>query len=200
MKKSTLLIKSALFLLVSWLAAVVITTFFAMCYFKYGIIMCFVFGFCSVGATVCIYADFCYKAGGKMNTKSMRINNEVKTDKNFGAVIGAVPAAINYIYVILLYLSKFGVLKFDFFPYYKTLSIYFVPLTYIFAPNKIIYLDNGLTSTQNIPAQDLGPGMLILAAVLPLIFVLTCWCAYYVGYEHIDLKERILYGGKTEER
>ena len=194
MKKSTLMIKSAFMLIACWLASFVITMFFPMLYFKYGIIMCFLFGFCSLGASLAIYADFCWKTGGRMNTRSMQIQNTVETDQNFGAVIGAVPTVINYIYVVLLYLSKFGILKFDFFPYYKTLTFFFTPFTYIFAPSSIGYDANGSTYIVNIAAQDLNAGMLILAFILPLTFLFACWAAFYVGYNHIDLKERILYG------
>ena len=194
MKKSTLLIKSALLLIACWLASFVITTFFPMLYFKYGVLMCLLFGFCSLGASLAIYADFCWKAGGKMNTRSMQIQNTVDTDQNFGAIIGAVPTVINYLYVIPLFLSKFGVIKSDFFPLYKTLTFYFMPFTYIFAPNKIVYSADGAASTVNIAAQDLNAGMLILAVILPLTFLFACWAAFYVGYNHIDLKERILYG------
>lgn len=196
MSKSSLLLKSGLWLIPCWLASFVITTFFPMLYFRFGVIMCFVFGFCSLGAVLAIYADFCWKAGGKMNTKSMRINNEVTADQNFGLCIGAVPTTINYIFVILLYLSKFRVLKFDFFPVYKTLTLYFMPFTYIFAPNSIVYEADGGVSTVNIMAWDLNAGMLILAAIMPLSFLLCCWAAFYVGYNHIDLKEKILYGNK----
>ncbi len=198
MKKSSLLLKSGLYLIPCWLASLVITTFFAMLYFRFGMIMCFLFGFCSLGATLAIYADFCWKAGGKMNTKSMRLNNEVTADRNFGAFIGLVPAGINYIFVILLYLSKFGVIKFDFFPIYKTLTLYFMPFTYIFAPNSIVYEADGGVNTANVLAQDLNAGMLILAAIMPLTFILACWAAFRVGFDHIDLKERILYGGRRD--
>lgn len=194
MKKSKLLIKSAVTLIACWFASFVITTFFAMLYFKFGIIMCFLFGFCSLGASLAIYADFCWKAGGKMNTRSMQIQNTVDTDQNFGLVIGAVPTVINYLYVIPLYLSKFGVLKFDFFPIYKSLTLYFMPFTYIFAPNRLVYDADGSVDTANVLAQDLNAGMLILALVLPLTFLFACWAAFYVGYNHIDLKEKILYG------
>ena len=195
MKKSKLLIKSFVMLLAAWFVSFVITTFFAMLYFKYGIIMCFLFGFCSLGATLAIYADFCIKAGGKMNTRSARLESP-KNEQNFGLAIGAVPTVINYLFVIPLYLSKFGVLKFDFFPIYKTLTLYFMPFTYIFAPNTLVYDAEGAVSTANIPAWDLNAGMLILALVLPLTFLLACWASFYIGYNHIDLKEKILYGGR----
>lgn len=194
MKKSTLMIKSALMLIACWLASFVITTFFPTFYFKYGIVMCFLFGFCSLGASLAIYADFCWKAGGKMNTRSMQIQNTVEADQNFGAVIGAVPTVINYLFVIPLLLSKFGVIKYDFFPAYKTLTFYFMPLTYIFAPSSISYSADGSTSILNIAAQDLNAGMLIMALILPLTFLFACWAAFYVGYNHIDIKEKILYG------
>ena len=193
-----MLIKSLLFLIVCWLAGLFISMFFPMCYQRYGVIMCFLFGFCSLGAALCIYADFCYKAGGRINTRSLREQNTDPNDQHFGAIIGAIPAGINYIYVILLYLSKFGVLKFDFFPWYKTLTFYFMPFTYIFAPNKIIYDETGAVSSVSVPAAELNAGALILVTLLPALFVLVCWAAYYVGFNHIDLKEKILYGGDRQ--
>lgn len=198
-KKSTLLLKSLLFLFVSWLAGFFIIVFFPMCYYRFGAIMCLVFGFCSAGAAMCIYGDFCYKAGAKMNTKSARMMNDVKTDRNFGAIIGLVPTVINYIYVLILWLSKLGAMKLDFFPWYKTLTFYFMPLSYIVAPN-IKYVDeNGSAALRSVPASDLTIGAMIIFTLLPILFELTCWAAYYVGYEHINLKDKILYGGRTKE-
>ncbi len=198
MKKSSLMLKSLLYLLLSWLTGVVIAFFFPMTYQMYGAAMCFVFGFCSVGAAVCLYADLCYKAGGKMSSRHLK-EPAGPNEKHFGAAIGAVPTAINYIYVIILYLSKFGVIKYDFFPVYKTLTFYFMPLTYLFAPSHLEYNDAGSSYTVNVAAQDLSAGAMILVTVLPLIFIITCWAAYYIGYEHIDLKEKILYGGKSSK-
>lgn len=197
--KALLLVKAGLWLIPCWLASFVIVTFFATLYFKYGTVMCFLFGFCSLGATLCIYADVCHKTGGRMNTKSMKIMGENNNDQHFGALMGAVPTGINYIFVIILYLSKFGIIKADMFGVYKTLTLYFMPFTYIFAPNTLVYLDNGLVDTKNIPACNLGPGMLILALIMPLCFLVTCWAAFYIGYNHIDMKELILYGGKREK-
>lgn len=197
MKKTSLIIKSALNLILCWLAALFIIAFFGMCYQRYGVSMCFIFGFCSLGAAICIYADFCYKAGGKANTRSNR--DSVKPhDKHFGAIIGIVPTVINYIYVFILYLSKFGVMKYDFFPMYKFLTFYFMPFTYIFAPSWLEYDETGRTFTANVPAAELSIGAMILVTLLPLVFLFTCWAAYYIGYEHIDLKERILYGNKNK--
>lgn len=166
-----------------------------MCYQRFGIVMCFVFGFCSVGAAVCIFADFASKAGAKMNTRSVKIANP-ENEENFGLWIGALPTAVNYIFVILLWLSKFGIIKSDFFPWYKTLTFYFMPLTYIVAPNTIIYDANGAVSSTSVPAPELSIAAMILFTLLPLIFLFTCWAAFYVGYNHIDLKEKILYGKK----
>lgn len=197
MKKSSLLIKSALYLILCWLAGLFIVFFFPLCYQRFGVIMCFVFGFCSMGAMICIYADFCYKAGGRANTRSNR--DSVKpNDKHFGAIIGIPPTAINYIYVILLYLSKFGVIKTDFFPIYRSLAYYFTPLTYIFAPSWLEYDEAGRSYTQTYAATELSAGAMILITLLPLVFIITCWAAYYVGHEHIDLKERLLYGNKNK--
>lgn len=198
LKKSSLLIKSAAYLLLSWLTGVVIAFFFPMCYQNFGPVMCFVFGFCSLGAAVCLYADLCYKAGGRMNTRS-RTEPVLPSDKHFGAVIGAVPTGINYLFVIILWLSKLGVIKTDFFPWYKTLTFYFMPFTYLFAPNTLVYDETGRSFSQSVPASELSAGAMILVTLLPLVFLLTCWAAYYIGFEHIDLKEKILYGGKRDK-
>lgn len=159
--------------------------------------MCYVFGICSIGAIVCIYGDFCYKAGGRANTKSARLANTVTTGCNFGAVIGLVPTVINYIYVILLWFSKLRVIKTDFFPWYKTLTFYFAPLIYLVAPNSFFYSDEGRIETLIPPASEISVGAMLLFTVLPLIFELTCWAAYYVGYNHISLKEKLLYGERS---
>lgn len=199
MKKSSLLIKSALFLILCWLAAFVVTYFFPMCYQMFGAVMCVVFGICSLGTALCIYADFCFKSGGKMNTRSNR-ESVGKNDKHFGALIGAVPAGINYIFVILLWLSKLGVLNFDFFPWYKTLTFYFMPFTYLFAPNSLVYNEEGVSMSVSVPATELSVVGMIIITLLPLTFLITCWAAYYIGHEHIDLKERILYGKNSTKR
>lgn len=194
MKKSKLLLKSALYIILCELVGLFISMFFPMCYQRFGIIMCFLFGICSLGAALCIYGDFCYKAGGKMNTRSNR-EKVLPKDKHFGAVIGAIPTAYNYILVFILYLSKFGVIKSDFFPLFKTLTFYFMPFTYIFAPSHLEYDESGRSFTVNVAAADLSAGALIIVTVLPLAFLLTCWAAYYIGHEHVDLKQKILYGG-----
>ena len=198
MKKTSLLIRSALSLILCWLAGLIIIAFFPLCYQRYGVIMCFIFGFCSLGAAMCIYADFCYKAGGQANTRSNR--DAVKpNDKHFGAIIGLVPTVINYVYTVPLYLSKFGIMKTDFFPIYKTLTFYFMPFTYIFAPNTLQYNEELERSVSvNVPAPELSAGAMILVTILPLFFLFICWISYYVGHEHIDLKEKVLYGNRNK--
>lgn len=197
--KPALIIKSILYLFVCWLTGFFINAFFPNSYLKYGVIMCFAFGFCSVGASLCIYADFCYKAGAKANTKSARIMNQIETDKNFGAVLGIAPTAINYLYVILLWLSKFNILGFDFYPIFKTLTLYFMPLSYLVAPNVPFLNENGGLESRSVPAWDLSMGAMILFTLLPILFEITCWAAYYLGYTHLSLKEIILYGRKSQE-
>lgn len=188
---SVVLIKSGLWLIACWAACFFINMFFLTCYLKYGAVMCYAFGFCSVGASVCIYADFTHKLGSRMR-RSDDSEEKIKKQQHFGAIVGLVPTAINYVYVILLYLSKLGAWKFDFYPYYKTLTTYFIPLSYIVAPNKSVYVD-GVVNSISATATELSWGAMILFTLLPLIFVITTWAAYYVGYNHIDLKEKIVY-------
>lgn len=191
MKKSTSLIKSALFLIVCWLASGFIILFFQTCYEKFGVIMCFAFGICSVGACVCIYGDFAWKLGKKMAVYDDR--NKLGDNSSFGLALGAVPTAINYIFVILLYLSKLGVLGFDFYPYYKTLTFYFVPWTYLAAPNTVEKINDVVMSVP-VPIEQLSWGAMAIATVLPLVFPVTCYLAFLIGYKHIDVKEKFLYG------
>ncbi len=191
MKKTWLLVKSGLLLLLCWLASLVIVMFFPMCYQKFGVVMCFVFGLCSIGASVCIYADSALKLGKKMRIYDER--HEQKDNSHFGLLLGLVPTAINYIFVFILYLSKFGVISYDFYPLYKTLTFYFMPLTYIAAPNSAVYVD-GTVQSVPVPATELSAAALIIITVLPLVFLITNYVAFIVGYRQIDVKSKILYG------
>ncbi len=188
--KPWLFVKSALLLLLCWLASFVIVMFFPMCYQKFGIVMCFIFGICSVGASVCIYGDSMLKLG-----KNMRISDERSGADNskFGLLMGLVPTVINYIFVIILYLSKFGVIAYDFYPLYKTLTFYFMPLTYIVAPNEAVVVD-GVVQSVNVPATELSIGAMMLVTILPIIFLITCHVAYTIAYKRVDVKSKILYG------
>lgn len=191
MKKSMLLLKSGLYLFACWLASFVIVMFFPASYQKFGSLMCFVFGICSVGACVCIYGDFAWKLGGKMRLADERAGT---TDNhNFGLYLGLVPTIINYIYVFILYLSKFGVIKYDFYPLYKTLTFYFMPWTYLFAPNTLQNI-NGVMTSVNAKAWEISALGMIIITLLPLIFLGSAYVAFKIGYNHIDVKEKILYG------
>lgn len=191
MKKSTALVKSGLWLLVCWLASFFILMFFQTCYIKFGVIMCFAFGICSVGAIVCIFGDFSWKLGKKMSIYDER--NSGKDNSRFGLAVGAVPTVLNYIFAIPVFLSKFGAISLDFYPYYKTLAIYFVPWTYLTAPNTAENI-NGVVMSVPVPATELSIGALIVIAILPLVFLATCYLGFLIGYRHIDVKEKILYG------
>lgn len=191
MKKSTALIKSGLFLIVCWLAAIFICTFFPTCYLRFGVIMCFLFGICSVGAIVCIYGDFTWKLGKKMSLYDERNGNG--DNSRFGLALGAVPTVLNYIFALPVFLSKFGLISLDFYPYYKLLAYYFLPWTYLTAPNTPQKI-NGVVTLVAAPATELSYVALTVIAIMPLIFLITCYLGFIIGYRHIDLKEKILYG------
>lgn len=191
MKKSTSLIKSGLYLLLCWLASFFILMFFQTCYIKFGVIMCFLFGICSVGALVCIYGDFTWKLGRKMSLYDERNGRE--DNSRFGLALGAVPTVLNYIFALPVFLSKFGIISLDFYPWYKTLALYFVPWTYLTAPNTAEKI-NGVVMSVTVPAAELSPVALIVILLLPLVFLITCYLGFIIGYRHIDLKEKILYG------
>lgn len=191
MNKKWLLIKSGLLLIVCWLTSLVIVMFFPAMYQKFGVIMCVVFGFCSVGASMCIYGNYTLGVGKKLRVIDERASGE--DNSKFGLLLGLVPTAINYIYVIILFLSKFGVIKYDFYPLYKTLTFYFMPLTYLTAPNSAEYVDGAVQSVP-VPATELSVGTLVLVTLLPLLFLLINHISFTVSYKQVDVKSRILYG------
>ncbi len=187
MNKPKLLVQSALYLIVCELAAFVIVMFFPMAYQSIGVGMSIVFGICSTGACVCLYGDFAHKAGRKAGIKDARL--EGVDNSYFGFLMGLVPTVINYIYVILVYLSKFRVVSYDFYPWYKTLTFYFMPWTYMFAPNSMV---DGVSTTM--AAVDLPWYGLLIITILPLTFLATCYIAFYIGYKNYDMKAKIVYG------
>lgn len=191
MKKSVLLLKSGLMLILCWLASLVITMFFPTCYMRFGAVMCFLFGICSVGAVICIYGDFTWKLGKKMSLYDER--NGLKDNSLFGLALGAVPTILNYIFAIPVFLSKSGILSFDAYPLYKTLTLYFLPWTYLTAPNTAEKI-NGVVMSVTVPASQLSAAALVVIAILPLVFLATCYIGFAIGYRHIDVKEKILYG------
>ena len=95
--------------------------------------------------------------------------------------------------VILVFLSKFSIVNYDFYPLYKTLNMYFLPWTYIFSPNSYVMEGERLLQIP-VPATELSAAALVFISVLPLIFIATTAIAYKIGYNNIDLKEKILYG------
>lgn len=194
MKNATIHLKSFGFLIVCWLAGFFINMMFPMVYNSMGKLACFLFGFCSIAAVGCIYGDWCLKMGGRNHLRTDS-EEDIKKKQHFGLAVGIVPTVVNYILVIILYLSKFGVIKADFFPWFRTLSVYFMPFTYLVAPRDSI-LNNGGIVQFNMAAADLSIWAMLLFTVLPLFFLLVCWGMYYIGYNHIDVKEKILYRPK----
>ena len=45
-----------------------------------------------------------------------------------------------------------------------------------------------------VPIEQLSWGAMAIATVLPLVFLVTCYLAFLIGYKHIDVKEKFLYG------
>ena len=68
MKKSKLILKSLLFLFLSWLAGFFISTFFPMCYQRFGLPMCFLFGFCTLGTAKAFWTRACLRGNTQTDT------------------------------------------------------------------------------------------------------------------------------------
>ncbi len=194
MGKITIHIKSLLFMLLCWLAGFFVNTMFPMVYQSIGQLACFLFGICSLGVVGCIYGDWCLKMANKQHLRTDTPEME-KKKQHYGLIVGIAPTVVNYIYVIILYLSRAGIIAVDFYAWFKTLTIYFMPFSYIVAPNTAVYVDGRVTSV-NVPATELSAWAMVLFTVLPLFFLLVCWGFYYIGYNRINVKDKILYRPK----
>lgn len=137
------------------------------------------FGFVGIATVFAVNADFGLKQGEKARSK-VNLHN-AKPCRNFGLAIGAVASAPCYISLILLLLSKAGII-FNFLPAYKIINAFFFPIIDI------------VSHTADI--NEMHPACFALYAVLPLTFILTGWLSFRWGYDQVDLKDKLMYKNK----
>ncbi len=142
-----------------------------------GILANVVFGFCTLGCTLCLFADYCLKLGGKMKG-NVTLHKE-KPEPYFGAVLGIIASVPFYISYIVLVLSKAGVIG-SFTGYFKLINSQFFPIIDLFAKSS--------TAT-----ADISAGTMIFIALLPAAFIVTCHISYKITYNNIDVAQKLLY-------
>lgn len=144
-------------------------------------IMNYIFGFCTISILAMIMFDFALKIGRKA-MQDIKLHNE-KTASNFGLTLGFFITIPLYIMAILVVLAKFNIIG-NFLPYYKILTSFFLPIIDIFA--------------HNANAENASVLALIVIFILPLIIPIAVNFSYKVGYNDINLEEKIVYKNQNK--
>ena len=127
----------------------------------------------------CIMADFGLKVGEQCSNKVK--HHGAKPCRNFGYALGAVATTPSYILLGVLMLSKGGLMG-NFLPFYKLLNSCFFPIIDLLAPTAKI--------------SEASPWLFILMLFAPLFYLFSTAIAYRWGYDHVDLKTKIMYKNK----
>ena len=155
--------------------------FFVMLFFwavakAFGLFSNILFGIAGLSCVVCIMADYGLKQG-EIARKKVKFRGE-KMDHNYGAVIGLVAMIPTIITLVLLFLSKLGVIG-NFLPAYKILNASYFPFFDLFAHTADI---NKMSWTAFIPA-----------VVFPLLYVFPTWLCFRITFDSVDVKEKVMY-------
>lgn len=137
------------------------------------------FGFVGIATVFAIVADYGLKQGDKAYKKVSLHGAE--PCRNFGLAIGAVASIPSYLSLLVLALSKAGVIG-NFLPAYKLINAFFFPIIDIPAHTAKV--------------SEMHPACFILFAVLPLFFILSGWLSFRWGYDQVDLKTKVMYKNK----
>jgi len=141
-----------------------------------GLVANIIFGVVGIIVLMCIMADYGLKEGEKARNKvSLR---GAKPCRYFGAAIGSIAMAPNYLTLLLLALSKAGVIG-NFLPAYKLLNVCFFPIIDIVAHTADI--------------NEMNPLAFILFAIMPLFYLVSSWVSFKWGYDKEDIETKIVY-------
>lgn len=133
-------------------------------------------GIIGILTVFCLMTDFGMTEGNKAH-KRVKLHGE-SISKNYGYVLGAISMIPSYVTLLILILSKTGVIG-NFYPAYKMLNACFAP---IFA-----------LISDSAKAADVSAIVFIVGAVCPLFYMLSTQIGYKIGFEQIDLKEKFMY-------
>ena len=144
-----------------------------------GITANIIFGIVGILMLFCIMADFGLKVGEQCSNKVK--HHGATPCRNFGYALGAVAMTPSYILLGVLMLSKGGLMG-NFLPFYKLLNSCFFPIIDLLAPTAKI--------------SEASPWLFILMLFAPLFYLFSTAIAYRWGYDHVDLKTKIMYKNK----
>ncbi|MBR6102391.1 MAG: hypothetical protein IKP95_08185 [Ruminococcus sp.] len=139
------------------------------------------FGFVGIATVFAVVADYGLKQGDKAY-KKVHLHG-AEPCRNFGLAIGAVASIPCWVSLLLLALSKAGIL-FNFLPAYKIINAFFFPIIDIVAHTADV--------------NEMHPACFGLFAVLPFFFILSGWLSFRWGYDQVDLKTKVLYKNKEK--
>lgn len=142
-----------------------------------GVLATVVFGICSPGCLICIFADYCLKLGGKMKG-NVNLHGE-KPQPKFGMLLGVLASIPYFVTYCLLVLAKLGAIG-NMTGVFKLINAPFMPLIDIFAPAAT-------------PSQEITLAGMIAIGLLPLTLIAGCSIAYKVSYDDIDVAKKVLY-------
>ena len=137
------------------------------------------FGVVGIVTMFAVTADFGLKEGNKAFKKVSLHGAEPCRD--FGLAIGAVASIPCWLSLLLLGLSKLGVLP-NILPAYKIMNAYFFPIIDIPAHTADV--------------AEMHPACFTLFLLIPVIFILSGWISFRWGYDQVDLKSKLLYKEK----
>ncbi|MDO5125756.1 MAG: hypothetical protein Q4D35_05200 [Ruminococcus sp.] len=141
-----------------------------------GVVANILFGIVGIVMLACIMADYGLKKGEECKNKVTLHGAE--PCRNFGFTMGLVAMCPSYILLGLLSLSKAGVFG-NFLTPYKLLNSCFFPFIDLAAPTTSF--------------SDVSPALYIMMAVLPVFYLLSLGISFRLGYDAVDLKEKLIY-------
>lgn len=177
--KKDLILKGLLSVLKSEFLGIFVFLFFWAVSLAMGKLANIIFGIAGVLTVFSIMADFGLKQGEK--TRKKVVLHGVEPCRNFGLTIGLVAMIPSYLTLVVLALSRLGVIG-NFLPAYKLLNACFFPLIDLVAHTSDV--------------AKMNPMAFIMFALLPLLYPLSTWLSFRWGYDQVDLKTKIMYKNK----
>ena len=149
-----------------------------------GVVVSFLTGLCTTGVVCGLLADYIIKFSGKVRDE-VKYHNKPDT-KNFGLFMGLVlmiPGIITATVSLMAYLE---IIPRNICPIFFLFNTYFVPIVDIPIHGHI-----GNPQMYNIWA-------IVLMYVMQISILFTCMICYKVGYNNLDVSEKIMYKGRDE--
>lgn len=149
-----------------------------------GVIVSFLTGFCTTGVVCGLLADYCLKFSTKVKD-NVKYHGKPDT-KNFGLVMGLFLMIPGLIMATVSLLAYVEVIPRNLCPLFFLFNTYFVPV-----------VDIPIHGHIGNPA-DYNVWAVVLMYVMQLSIPLTTAFTYKVGYNNIDVTEKIMYKGRDE--